>query len=423
MSKILAVSTLTPYINASVNRDQTGEAKKCVIGNVVRGRISSQCLKYHWRNSEAFVQLDNSAGSKHYRTRQAFNVLVAEELKKENLPNAHKIPEYTALAIDVITSGSKAAEETPNTNDETTATAEEVSVATTKKNAKATKKSTAKKDVAIDLSSTQLISISMAEIEAIKDAIRTALETGNVSAIQKLDLKALSYELPSSIALAGKFNTSKALSTVDGSLNVAHSFSIHRHVSDSDSYTATDDLATKDSGAAYLDSTNITSNIFHGFLDIDLDQYCQNRFGQNLAAVCQDATKKALVVNEISAFLEIVFQVVPQGKHSSTAPETKASFGFLELSSKPQSTDQAFWIPVKNDDSIWSNAYNRLIDFFSDTDAIYNTKQGVSRGYFGLYMDQDQKQAFEQDLGCSRVNMNSLKTWLESAIDKINTEI
>ena len=423
MSKILAVSTLTPYINASVNRDQTGEAKKCVIGNVVRGRISSQCLKYHWRNSEAFVQLDNSAGSKHYRTRQAFNVLVAEELQKENLPNAHKIPEYTALAIDVITSGGKATEETPNTNDETTATAEEVSVATTKKNAKAAKKSTAKKDAAIDLSSTQLISISMAEIEAIKDAIRTALETGNVSAIQKLDLKALSYELPSSIALAGKFNTSKALSTVDGSLNVAHSFSIHQHVSDSDPYTATDDLATKDSGAAYLDSTNITSNLFHGFLTIDLDQYCQNRFGQNLATVYQDASKKALVINEISAFLEIVFQVVPQGKHSSTAPETKASFGFLELSSNPQSTDQAFWIPVKNDDSIWSNAYNRLIDFFSDTDAIYNTKQGVSRGYFGLYMNQDQKQAFEQDLGCSKVSMSSLKTWLESAIDKINTEI
>ncbi len=436
MSKTLAVSSLTPYINASVNRDQTGEAKKCVIGNVVRGRISSQCLKFHWRNSEAFANLDKSAGSKHYRTREAFNILVADELKKANLPNAELIPEYTAIAISVINSGAKAtsddasvSDETVATTEETTSSAEETTVVETAKSAKSSsKKSSSKKSSSktaeIDLSSKQLISISTKEIDVIKATISKALETKDVSVIKKLDLKSLSYELPPSIALAGKFNTAKALSVVDGSLSVAHSFSIHANVSDSDYYIATDDLAKyegrEESGAAYLDSSNITSNVYYGFLNIDLDKYCQNRFRQDLAATCQNPSQKALVVSELSAFLEIVFQVNPEGKHTSTAPLTKASFGLLEISNSPQTNDQAFLTPVKNDSSLWSNAYNRLINFIRDTDEIYDNKKGLSRGYFGLHMNADQRQAFEQDLGCSKVGISSLSTWLEAAIDKIN---
>ena len=399
MAKILAISTLTPYINACVNRDQTGEAKTCSINNEIRTRISSQCSKNAVRSSEEFEDVVNAYGSKHYRTREFFN-LIEEELKAENLANANSIPKYTNQAIEKLV-GSKV-----------------------KSKGKKAEESDADETEVTNDPLNQLSFISRAEIEAIKDAIRIAVETKNDSEIKNLDLKKLDYKLSFDIALTGKFNTVKFLpSSVDGSWGVAHSFSIHRSVSYSDYYTATDDLAKKDSGAAYLDSSNLGSNIFYGFSYIDLDQLCENLFKQDLGATCQDPEKKAFLTGQLSKSLEIMFQVLPQGKHSSTAPKTKPSFGLLELSSSPQSADQAFWTTVKNDNSIWENTYNRLIDFIRDNDAIYNTKQGLSRGYFGLYMNQDQKQAFEQDLGCSKVSMSSLKTWLESAIDKINTEI
>jgi len=288
MSKTLAVNTLTSLINASVNRDQTGEAKKCVIGNVIRGRISSQCLKYHWRESELFSKLDNSAGSQHYRTRHGFK-MIAEDLKAENLPNAELIPEYTALALRTIappekdknpkeTASAEIGEIETETEESLAITENETELeATAVKSKKAStkkgspkkgspkKEDSPKKEVHV-LSSTNLISISKAEIDVIKATIRTALQTKDVSVIEQLKLKGLSYELPPSIALAGKFNTAKALSTVDGSWNVAHSFSIHQNVSDADYYIATDDLAKnesieKPSGAAYLASSNFNTSI------------------------------------------------------------------------------------------------------------------------------------------------------------------
>ncbi len=38
----------------NLNRDDTGQPKKCIFGGVTRGRISSQCLKRNIRRSPQF---------------------------------------------------------------------------------------------------------------------------------------------------------------------------------------------------------------------------------------------------------------------------------------------------------------------------------------------------------------------------------
>ena len=40
----------------NLNRDDTGQPKKCLFGGVTRGRISSQCLKRNIRHSPQFKE-------------------------------------------------------------------------------------------------------------------------------------------------------------------------------------------------------------------------------------------------------------------------------------------------------------------------------------------------------------------------------
>ena len=47
--RFLQIHTLTPYTAALLNRDDAGLAKRLPYGGVMRTRISSQCLKRHWR--------------------------------------------------------------------------------------------------------------------------------------------------------------------------------------------------------------------------------------------------------------------------------------------------------------------------------------------------------------------------------------
>lgn len=65
-ARFLQIHTLTGYSAALLNRDDTGLAKRMPFGGVMRTRISSQCLKRHWRMAEdphALNQIDGAEAS------------------------------------------------------------------------------------------------------------------------------------------------------------------------------------------------------------------------------------------------------------------------------------------------------------------------------------------------------------------------
>jgi CRISPR system Cascade subunit CasC len=64
----------------NLNRDETGQPKKCIFGGVTRGRISSQCLKRNIRRSPQFAKAfgDALADRTTYLPR-----MVAEEVRKD----------------------------------------------------------------------------------------------------------------------------------------------------------------------------------------------------------------------------------------------------------------------------------------------------------------------------------------------------
>ena len=68
--RFLQIHTLHSYPAALLNRDDSGLAKRMPFGGVTRTRISSQCLKRHWRVAQdeyALGRLGDAAGS--YRSR------------------------------------------------------------------------------------------------------------------------------------------------------------------------------------------------------------------------------------------------------------------------------------------------------------------------------------------------------------------
>ena len=49
LPRFIQIHTLHTYPAALLNRDDAGLAKRLPLGGTVRTRISSQCLKRHWR--------------------------------------------------------------------------------------------------------------------------------------------------------------------------------------------------------------------------------------------------------------------------------------------------------------------------------------------------------------------------------------
>ncbi len=50
--RFIQLHTLVSYSAALLNRDDSGFAKRMPFGGAIRTRISSQCLKRHWRKAE-----------------------------------------------------------------------------------------------------------------------------------------------------------------------------------------------------------------------------------------------------------------------------------------------------------------------------------------------------------------------------------
>ena len=63
LPRFIQIHTLHNYPAALLNRDDAGLAKRLPYGNAIRTRISSQCLKRHWRMADDLFSLSTLAES------------------------------------------------------------------------------------------------------------------------------------------------------------------------------------------------------------------------------------------------------------------------------------------------------------------------------------------------------------------------
>lgn len=333
--RFLQIHFLAPYTAALLNRDDSGLAKRLPYGGTLRTRVSSQCLKRHWRLADDPHSLHRIAGADEaYRSRETVDRKVFDAWAA-GLDEGVAKPVREAILTAVYG------------------------------------------DKGIDKKSRQTLLLGAVEVAYLKaEAQRLVAEAagdGKAAAelakdwqkAHKANLKALSEgaKLPGGLtgALFGRMVTSDPKANIDAPVHVAHAFTVHAEEAESDYFIAADDLARdEDTGADTIQETELTSGLFYGYVVVDLPGLLDNLGG--------DARLAGDVLHNL---LYLIAEVSPGAKLGSTAPYSRASFVLVEAGDRqPRSLAEAFRAPCAASSAI---AVARLADHLAALDAAYAT--------------------------------------------------
>jgi len=339
---MIQVHMLTAYPASLLNRDDAGLAKRIPFGGAVRIRISSQCLKKHWREAPGIADLDELPLAD--RSTRIYEKRVAEPLVSE-----HGATEAEALAI-----AQYLMQETVDT------------------------KPVKDKTGAETARSGQLLVLTRAETEFLAEQAVRILEQARAAGVDPTDLKALAKvapidkkalapilkELPASVdtALFGRMVTSDLFARVDAAVSVAHAFTTHAETAETDYFTAVDTLNVDDAGAGLVQDTELTSGVFYTYAVIDMEQ-----LRANLGREAELAER--LARNLVNAMAT----VSPGAKRGSTAPYAFAEFVLLERGAiQPRTLANAFLNPVVADGAgLMVNSVNALMQYRTRLEQMY----------------------------------------------------
>lgn len=345
----LQIHTLTAYPAALLNRDDAGLAKRIPFGNAIRLRVSSQCLKRHWREDLTGQLPDLPDG---LRTRSFFTRTVLPRAVAAGAPQDVVSALIEPLAKTVIDGGVKERG---------------------------------------DLSQPVLFGVREADYFAklLVDACREedpakALVERLKSKEEKDNLKAINKSAAGLTAtLFGRMVTSDILARVDAPVHVAHAFTVHAASTEMDYFTAVDDLnRDAETGAAYVNQTELGAGIYYGYVAIDIPLLVANLTGCEPKDWHDQDSSVARRVLE--ALITSIVRQSPGAKKGSTAPYAWADFLLLETGTmQPRSLANAFleavpWRDTSQDLRVLSAA--RLAEYLKRLDEMY----GPAPGYRGL---------------------------------------
>ena len=350
--RFLQIHTLHSYTAALLNRDDSGLSKRLPYGGVLRTRISSQCLKRHWRTAEndphALLKLAGAVDST--RSRELVTKKVFDALRDKYPADvlAALEPEFQkAVYGDKADKGKQSRQTLLLGAPELDWLAKEASrLASTASDAKSAKEGVLK------------------WAAAFKDNIKAFRE---------------STVLPGGLAAAlfGRMVTSDTAANIEAPVHVAHAFTVHASEVESDYFTAVDDLKADDddSGADTIQETELTSGLYYGYVVIDLPGLIENCGGKADRDVAT-----ALAANIVHNLLYLIAEVSPGAKLGSTAPYDRASFLLVEAGDRqPRSLAGAFRKAVEPD---LDQAVHALARHLKQLDEVYATDE--ARQYLSL---------------------------------------
>lgn len=322
------IHMLKNYPPTNLNRDDTGAPKTCLFGGVMRGRVSSQCLKRSWRTSPSF-RAEIGEENLGIRTRK-LPVLVAEKLI------AMGVSQEFADAIQprLTGIGNKEGKETKDGN----ATA-------------------------------QVIFYAKEDITAVAETVKELLDKcKSVKDVQKLKAKDIQAAISGAdvrpvtldIALFGRMVTSDAFRDVEASMQVAHAISTNKVSVESDYFTAMDDMLSGSSmdelGAAMIGDVDFNSSCYYVYASVDTDALAENlKYADNADEIVRKA---------IPALLRAMAFTDPSGKQNSFAGHVLPSVVMVECKEKkiPTSMVNAFVEPVGKGGDLVKRSAEKLAD-------------------------------------------------------------
>ncbi|GIX39464.1 MAG: type I-E CRISPR-associated protein Cas7/Cse4/CasC [Silanimonas sp.] len=337
----LQIHTLTAYPASLLNRDDAGLAKRIPFGNAVRLRVSSQCLKRHWREDLAPRLPELPDGQ---RTRSFFTRTVLPRAIASGVPQTLAESLIEPLAKAVIDGGVKEGG---------------------------------------DLNQPVLFGLREADyfVQVLREASQAAepkktLEERLKSKEEKENLKAMSKSAAGlTAALFGRMVTSDLLARVDAPVHVAHAFTVHAANTEMDYFTVVDDLNRDDeTGAAHANQSELGAGLYYGYVAVDVPLLVANLTG------CEprdwQAQGNATARRVLHALIDSILRQSPGAKKGSTAPYAWADVLYLETGrSQPRALSNAFLDALRPDGrtDLRKLALDRMAAYVKQLDEMYGS--------------------------------------------------
>lgn len=386
LPRFIQIHTLHNYPGALLNRDDAGLAKRLPYGDAIRTRISSQCLKRHWRMAEDHFSLTNLGVPMAVRSRVTLD-LIRKKLIAGGLSEALAQSAGEGLRdAGLLDKGGKESK-----GKEALETGQAVLMGY------------AEIDYLVKRCSE--LAQENTEAKALKAAIAKFLKD------EKKNIEALKHGSGLESALFGRMVTSDVLASRDAAVYVAHAFTVHEAQVENDYFTVVDDLLREagEQGSAGIFDTELASGLYYGYVVVDVPQLIANLEGEKAKDwATLPAEKRELAGRVVQHLLHLIATVSPGAKRGSTAPFEWAKFLLVEAGDwQPRSLAGAFQnaLPL-NQPAIREAAVQMLADEIGKLDKAYGAP--LDRRFLAL------DKVAVPNAQC--LSMNDLANWVQTYI-------
>jgi CRISPR system Cascade subunit CasC len=377
----LQIHTLTSYPGALLNRDDVGFAKRLPFGGATRTRISSQCLKRHWRTFQGEHALSSLRSGAEpvelsVRSRHTFERFVLAPLVAEGVPADLARAATEAIMIAVLGESAKAKKAKED------AKSDDPAVKGKKKSAK----KEGDEEGAASLMTGQITVLGKPELDFfLTEARALAKDAGSVDKIEDAKKRRFTKEWDKNLnglrraagldgALFGRMVTSDKLARADAAVHVAHAFTVHGEHAETDYFAAVDDLLQGGDdpqlGSGHIGTTELTSGLFYGYVVVDVAQLVSNLEGGDARAWA--SADRKLAADVVASLVQLVARVSPGAKKGSTAPYAYAHLTMVEAgSAQPRTLANAFLKPVGAGSDLLAGTYEALAAYVTDVDQVF----------------------------------------------------
>jgi CRISPR system Cascade subunit CasC len=393
--RFIQIHWLAGYPATLLNRDDAGLAKRLPFGGTTRTRVSSQCLKRHWRTMDddeialsAIPGTDIGIRSKEAVERRIVNGLADETGKSDALVKAVE----EAFVSHIYAEGAN------------------------------------------DKKKRQALLFGEAELRYLRDKGREIVMEAPDDKAAK-DMTAAFFKdkeqrknisqlvdgsrVPESLASAmfGRMVTSDALANRDAAVHVAHAFTVHAQEVDLDYFTVVDDLKNRsegdDAGAAGIFDTELTSGLFYGYTVVDVPLLVSNLQGCKAEQWLAADTDRSLAAEVVRRLIHLIATVSPGAKKGSTAPYAWAEAMLIEVGRRqPRTLANAFRKPVPLGGDVKDGAMVALTEHVATMDGVYGN--GEARA--GLAFPEQRERL--TGIGAEPLDLARLAGWTSEAISR-----
>ncbi len=304
-ARFIQIHSLQSYPAALLNRDDSGLAKRLPFGDATRTRISSQCLKRHWRTAEDEWALKTIGPAMAVRSRAIPEARILPALEGVG---SEEIRKAVVDAIAVKLYGDNAVKD-PRTRQALLLGEPEIAYLTQKARLAAALPDAKSAAAAIETLFKKEEKANLSAMIAAKGTLQAGLEA----------------------ALFGRMITSDPAANTDAAIHVAHAFTVHAEQAETDYFTVVDDLS-EGTGAGGIFDTEVTAGLFYSYVVVDVPLLIAN--------LGEDGPLAGRVVEHL---VHLIATVSPGAKRGSTAPYAYADMILIETGSRqPRSLANAF---------------------------------------------------------------------------------